>query len=60
MLQEMLNEGLVLGTEAEEQLKNLEAMRFAMAVVAAGPMTLIFPFFQKYFAKGLTIGSVKG
>lgn len=37
-----------------------ESLRLAMAVVAAGPMTLIFPFFQKYFVKGLTIGSVKG
>lgn len=41
-------------------LDNLESVRFAMAVVAAGPMMLIFPFFQKYFAKGMTIGSVKG
>ena len=37
-----------------------ESMRYAMAVVAAGPMLIIFPFFQKYFAKGLTVGSVKG
>ena len=41
-------------------LDNLESVRFAMAVVAAGPMMLIFPFFQKYFAKGMTIGAVKG
>lgn len=37
-----------------------ESMRFAMAIVATGPMLLVFPFFQKYFAKGLTIGAVKG
>lgn len=37
-----------------------ETMRYAMAVLAAGPMMIIFPFFQKYFAQGLTIGSVKG
>jgi putative aldouronate transport system permease protein len=36
------------------------SMRYAMTVVAAGPMLIVFPFFQKYFAKGLTIGSVKG
>lgn len=41
-------------------LNNLEPVRFAMAVVAAGPMVLVFPFFQKYFAKGMTIGAVKG
>jgi putative aldouronate transport system permease protein len=36
-----------------------ETIRFAMCIVAAGPMLLIFPFFQKYFAKGLTVGAVK-
>lgn len=36
-----------------------ESMRMAMAVLAIGPMLLVYPFFQKYFAKGLTIGSVK-
>ena len=35
-------------------------IRFAMCMVAAGPMLIIFPFFQKYFAKGLTVGAVKG
>ncbi len=37
-----------------------ESARMAMAVLAAGPMLLIFPFFQKYFVKGLTVGAVKG
>jgi putative aldouronate transport system permease protein len=36
------------------------SMRYAMTVLAAGPMLAIFPFFQKYFTKGLTIGAVKG
>lgn len=59
-LQEMVNSGSVYLTDAEDQLKNLESLRFSMAVVAAGPMMFIFPFFQKYFAEGLTLGSVKG
>ena len=37
-----------------------ESIRFAMVIVAAGPMLVVFPFFQKYFARGLTIGAVKG
>jgi len=37
-----------------------ETVRMAMAVVVAGPAMLVFPFFQKYFVKGLTVGSVKG
>ena len=43
----------------ESELPTL-SMRYAMTVVAAGPMLVIFPFFQKYFTKGLTIGAVKG
>ena len=35
-------------------------MQMAMAMIAAGPVLVIFPFFQKYFVKGLTVGSVKG
>ena len=37
-----------------------ETTRMVMAVVVAGPAVLVFPFFQKYFVKGLTVGSVKG
>ncbi len=37
-----------------------ETARMAMCVVAAGPMLFIFPFFQKYFVSGLTVGSIKG
>ena len=36
------------------------SLRYAMTVIAAGPMLVVFPFFQKYFSKGLTIGAVKG
>lgn len=34
--------------------------RMAMAVLAAGPMMFVFPFFQKYFVRGMTLGSLKG
>lgn len=34
--------------------------KMSMCVVAAGPMLVVFPFFQKYFVKGMTIGSIKG
>lgn len=37
-----------------------ESMRYAMAVLAAGPMLVVFPFFQKHFTKGITVGAVKG
>lgn len=37
-----------------------ETVRFAMVLIAAGPMLVVFPFFQKYFTRGLTVGAVKG
>ena len=37
-----------------------ETVRMAMAVVVAGPILFVFPFFQKYFVKGMVLGSVKG
>ena len=37
-----------------------ESLRMAMCLVSIGPVILLFPFLQKYFVRGLTIGSVKG
>jgi len=37
-----------------------ETIRMAIAVVAVGPIVFAYPFFQRYFVKGLTIGAVKG
>ncbi|OUS74975.1 sugar ABC transporter permease [Paenibacillus sp. MY03] len=36
------------------------SVRMAMVMLAAGPMLFVFPFFQKYFVQGLTVGSLKG
>ncbi len=37
-----------------------EGARMALCVVAMGPILIAYPFFQKYFIEGLTVGSVKG
>lgn len=37
-----------------------ETSRMAMVIVAVGPIIFLYPFLQKYFVKGLTIGAVKG
>ena len=69
LLQRILNEAQYLnglmsnpipGVDATQFKQPAETLRYAMCVIAAGPMLLIFPFFQKYFATGLTIGAVKG
>jgi len=36
------------------------SMRLAIAVVGMLPMIVLYPFFQKYYMKGLTVGAVKG
>ncbi|HZH60374.1 MAG TPA: carbohydrate ABC transporter permease [Metabacillus sp.] len=38
----------------------LETMKMATAVVATGPVILFYPFVQRYFIQGITIGAVKG
>ncbi|WP_139903223.1 carbohydrate ABC transporter permease [Clostridium thermarum] len=37
-----------------------ESLKMATAVVATGPIILLYPFVQKYFVQGITIGAVKG
>ena len=37
-----------------------ETMRMAIVVIAVVPIMFSYPFFQKYFISGLTIGAVKG
>lgn len=37
-----------------------ESVKMAMAVVATGPVFLFYPFVQKYFVSGITVGAVKG
>ena len=37
-----------------------QSVKLAMAVVATGPVLLFYPFVQRYFVSGITIGAVKG
>lgn len=37
-----------------------ETLKMATAVLATGPIILLYPFVQKYFVAGLTVGAVKG
>lgn len=37
-----------------------ESLKMATAVIVTGPIIFLYPFVQRYFVKGLTIGSVKG
>lgn len=45
---------------AQQRMKMVNIMQYAVIVVATVPMLVIFPFVQKYFVKGVMIGAVKG
>ena len=68
LLQRVMNNIKLLQDSSVSNMSNLlsadeipsETVRMATAVLVAGPALFVFPFFQKYFVKGLTVGSVKG
>ncbi|GGG11324.1 carbohydrate ABC transporter permease [Paenibacillus aceti] len=44
----------------KEELRTAEQIKYALIVVASLPVMAMYPFVQKYFVKGVTLGSVKG
>lgn len=57
-----LNSGMVDASVAGQAAATIptETVRMAMAIVGIGPIIFVYPFLQKYFVKGLTVGAVKG
>lgn len=49
----------MMGANLDVMEMPTENLRMAMCVIAAGPMMCVFPFFQKYFTKGISLGGVK-
>ncbi|NLB90790.1 MAG: carbohydrate ABC transporter permease [Clostridiales bacterium] len=47
------------GNTSIEQKYLFEALKFSTIVITTLPITIIYPFFQKYFVKGVMIGAVK-
>ena len=48
------------GTEMIERQKLADQLKYGVIVVSAMPLLVVYPFVQKYFAKGVMIGAVKG
>lgn len=59
---QFLTSGSASFSESTKVLADLpsESARMAIAVISIGPIIFAYPFFQKYFIKGLTVGAVKG
>lgn len=45
---------------AEKTAENIEVLKYAVIVFASLPIMLFYPFVQKYFVKGVMVGSLKG
>lgn len=43
-----------------QQSFNLDSLRMAMTVVVCLPIAVVYPFLQRYFIKGILVGSIKG
>ena len=43
-----------------EQARIADLVKYVIMIVATAPVMLIYPFVQKYFVKGVMVGSVKG
>ena len=43
-----------------QRARIIQTMKYSIVVVAAIPLLIVYPFIQKYFVKGVMIGSVKG
>jgi len=58
---EAVNVDETLSMDALENIAlNTEAIRAATIVLACVPIMCVYPFLQKYFVKGMRVGSVKG
>jgi len=58
---DFIKQNAMLSNQNSAILKSIpqDSARMAMVVIATLPIALSYPFFQKYFIKGLTIGGVK-
>lgn len=48
-----------VGIQLDQIAIPTQNLRMAMCVVAAGPILIVFPFFQKFFTKGINLGGIK-
>ena len=63
VMQNMVQHEMVLFEEyrrSQDEIKNIDAIKYGTLFVSIMPMMVIYPFIQRYFVKGIMIGSLKG
>ena len=49
-----------VNTAAAQSLLNTKVIKYTVSMVTIIPILLVYPFMQRYFVKGIMMGSVKG
>ena len=53
------NSGAMAYAAIDKVTVTSESLQMATIIIVMLPMILIYPFIQKYFVKGITVGSIK-
>ena len=60
LIQNQVDPGMISDQLAAAEMKRLsEIIKYAAIVVSSLPLIVMYPFFQKYFEKGVMVGSIK-
>ena len=61
LIQNQPESGMISDMQSTAERAQLaELLKYATIIISSLPLLVMYPFFQKYFVKGLTVGSVKG
>ena len=61
LLRNILSEEMTdIYSSAYDQKKLSEIIKYGVIIVSSAPMLILYPFLQKYFIKGIMLGSIKG
>ncbi len=61
LIMNQISADMLMDVELTDALQGMaELLKFSLIVVASLPVLILYPFVQKYFVKGIMIGSIKG